>query len=100
MQGKKISKLFRLDTGKIFAEMGGVMTEHTPGPWKPPPEEEWPEHCEGGPHPCTNPDAQWRRQYTYYPNDESNWMYLCEECQAEVDAYWEACWEEYNASRL
>jgi len=49
---------------------------------------------------CSSNNATRRAQMTNYANIESNFATLCEECQEEMDAYWEYKWEECYGSCL
>ena len=44
------------------------------------------------------PDVRNRRQASAYPNDESNFAPLCDECQKEADEYWKEMWNEYYSA--
>jgi hypothetical protein len=47
---------------------------------------------------CNCSGAKWRRQNTAYVDDEMNFAVLCDECQVEVDEYWQERWDEYYGS--
>ena len=44
---------------------------------------------------CKKNGAKKRRQNTNYPNDESNFAILCDDCQKDADEYWREMWDEY-----
>lgn len=48
---------------------------------------------------CKLRPGQWRRQNTQYTDDRSNWVFLCEGCNRENEAYWDDMWAEYYSSR-
>lgn len=39
--------------------------------------------------------AELRRQNTAYADDNSNWVIACDECFAEIHAYWEDRWADF-----
>jgi hypothetical protein len=44
---------------------------------------------------CGKEGAERYRQHTFYANEESNWVTLCEECKKENNEYWAERWSEY-----
>jgi DNA-directed RNA polymerase subunit M/transcription elongation factor TFIIS len=56
--------------------------------------------CEGFSGPCKNTNAKYRLQHTAYADENSNWKYLCPDCQNESNEYWDEQWKEYYAGRL
>ncbi len=50
-------------------------------------------HCERD-----KPDVHKRRQGSAYPNDESNFAIICDDCQKESDEYWKEMWNEYYSA--
>ena len=48
---------------------------------------------------CQLRPGEWRRQNTQYHDDRSNWVFLCESCNRENEAYWDDMWAEYYSSR-
>jgi hypothetical protein len=44
---------------------------------------------------CGEENSETYRQHTFYPNEEDNWVTLCESCRKENDAYWEEMWRDY-----
>ena len=40
-------------------------------------------------------EAQWSRQHTFFQEERSNWVFLCDECRVVNDARWEEQWAEY-----
>lgn len=51
-------------------------------------------HCEG----CGHAGVERIRQLTAYHDEESNWVWHCELCQAMADEHWTAMWAEYRSS--
>lgn len=49
---------------------------------------------------CELRTGQWRRQNTQYYDDRSNWVFLCNDCFEETEAYWAERWSDYNAGLL
>lgn len=44
--------------------------------------------------------GRWERQNTAYTDEESNWVFLCDECHKYNDEYWADMWSNYWSSRL
>ena len=49
---------------------------------------------------CELRAGQWRRQNTQYYDDRENWVFLCDECQEENEAYSSERWSDYYAGLL
>ena len=49
---------------------------------------------------CGGPSPSNQRLNTMYENEESNWMYACDECYQEIYDHYEELWADYYSSRL
>jgi len=48
---------------------------------------------------CESTDAERRRQNTFYPDEEDNYVTLCPQCHKDNESYWEDMWIEYYSSQ-
>ena len=55
--------------------------------------------CHGVLGPCFHIGKR-RRQNTAYAQDESNWVFLCDECNIINEEHWAERWQEYYSSIL
>lgn len=44
---------------------------------------------------CVEKPGTYRAQMTAYTEDHLNYGTFCEQCQKEVDEYWQERWDEY-----
>jgi hypothetical protein len=50
--------------------------------------------CLGWDGECDNPGTL-RRQNTSYADEDSNWNFLCKDCQKQADEHWSDMWADY-----